>query len=93
MAKKAQIEKGMKVTKAKEKKLRKRPGGSNVGSYGNVSKGDFAGPAGGSPHGSFPVSNLRQAKSALKLAHNAPKPQGIKNFVYKRYPQLRPKKK
>lgn len=91
--KKVTIAKGVKVTKAKEKKMEKRAGGSNVGEYKTVSKKEFAGPSGGSPMGSYPIDTLKRAKSALKLAHNAPNPAGIKNKVYKKYPELKPKKK
>ena len=87
------IGKGMKVSRAKEKKMEKKPGGSNVGEYKNVSKGEFAGPAGGAPAGSYPINTLKRAKSALKLAHNAPNPEGIKRKVYKKYPQLAKGKK
>ena len=65
-------------------------GGSNEGQY---KKGiAFAGPSGGAPKGSFPINTLKRAKSALKLAHNAPRPAGIKRAVYKKCPSLRPKK-
>ena len=92
MAKKVTIGKGMKVSKAQEKKMEKKAGGSNVGEYKNVAKKAFAGPAGGSPRGSFPINTLERAKSALKLAHNAPSPAGIKAAVYKKYPQLKKSK-
>ena len=88
-----QIAKGVKVSKAKEKKMEKRPGGSNVGKYKNVKKKDFAGPKGGSPQGSFPINDLKHARSALRLAHNAPNPEGIKRAVYAKYPALKPKSK
>ena len=65
-----------KLTKAYIKKARKKPGGSNVGEYKGVKS--FAGPAGGAPRGSYPINSLARAKSALKLAHNAPNPGGIK---------------
>ena len=71
------------------KKARKKPGGSNVGKYQTVSKSEFAGPAGGSPQGSYPINTKKRAKSALKLAHNAPNPEGIKKKVYKKYPGLK----
>lgn len=77
----------------KLEKTRSKPGGSNVGEYKNVSKGDFCGPAGGSPEGSFPVNSLKRAKSAIKLAHNAPDPEGVKECVYRKYPSLKPKSK
>lgn len=79
----------MKVSKAQEKRMEKRPGGSNVGEYKTVSKKDFAGTSGGSPKGSYPINTLARAKSALKLAHNAPNPSGIKKAVYAKYPQLK----
>lgn len=80
-----------KKTPAKKKQAaaRKKPGGSNVGKYKGVKA--FAGPSGGAPAGSFPINTLKRAKSALKLAHNAPRPAGIKRAVYKKYPSLRPK--
>ncbi len=87
------IGKGMKVSQAKKKKMEKKAGGSNVGKYKNVKKKDFAGPAGDSPQGSFPIDTLKHARSALKLAHNAPDPEGIKHKVYSKYPQLKPKGK
>lgn len=89
--KKVKIGKNMSVSRAKEKKMEKKPGGSNVGEYKNVSKKDFAGTAGGSPKGSYPINTLSRARSALKLAHNAPNPSGIKRAVYKKYPQLKKK--
>lgn len=72
---------------------RKKPGGSNVGKYKNVAKGEFAGPSGGAPAGSYPINTKSRAKSAIKLAHNAPNPAGIKKKVYQEYPGLKPKAK
>jgi len=74
-----------------QKKARKKPGGSNVGKYKKVKSSDFCGPAGGAPSGSFPVNTLSRGRSALKLAHNAPSPSGIKSCVYNKYPELRKK--
>lgn len=68
---------------------RKKPGGSNVGKYKGVK--EFAGPSGGSPKGSYPINTRERAKSALKLAHNAPNPSGIKKKVYSKYPSLKKK--
>ena len=76
------------AAKKKQAAARKRKGGSNVGKYKGVKS--FAGPSGGAPAGSFPINTLTRAKSALKLAHNAPRPAGIRAAVYKKYPQLRP---
>jgi hypothetical protein len=67
-----------------EAAARKKPGGSNVGDYPNVSKDDFCGPAGGAPEGSYPVNSERRARAALAYAHNAPDPEGIKNCVYRK---------
>ena len=82
-----------KTTAAKKKQAaaRKKPGGSNVGKYKNVKA--FAGPSGGAPAGSYPINTLARAKSALKLAHNAPRPAGIRRAVYRKYPKLKPKAK
>lgn len=93
MVKKTTIGKEMKVRRGQESKMKKRAGGSNVGEYKKVSRKDFAGPSGGSPAGSFPINTLARAKSALKLAHNAPRPSGIKAAVLKKYPELRRSKK
>ena len=77
------------VAKKKQAAARKKPGGSNVGKYKGVKA--FAGPSGGAPAGSFPINTLARAKSAIKLAHNAPRPAGIRAAVYRKYPGLKPK--
>ena len=69
------------------REARKKPGGSNVGDYKGVKS--FCGPAGGSPEGSYPTNTIERARSALKLAHNAPNPEGIKRCVYRKYPSLK----
>lgn len=92
-SKKVTIAKNVTVPRATEKKMQKKAGGSNVGEYKKVSKANFAGPNGGSPQGSYPINTLSRAKSALKLAHNAPNPSGIRSAVYKKYPELKPRKK
>ena len=88
MAKKVTIGKGMKVTRGQEKKMEKKPGGSNVGEYKKVSKKEFAGPSGGAPKGSYPINTRKRAKAALAYAHNAPNPAGIRKAVHKKYPDL-----
>lgn len=93
LKKKETIAKGVKVSKAEAVKSRKKAGGSNVGEYKGVSKSDFAGPAGGAPKGSFPINTKKRAKAALAYARNAPNPTGIKKAVYKKYPEMKPKKK
>jgi hypothetical protein len=65
---------------------RAKPGGSNVGNYPGVKS--FAGPSGGAPKGSFPINTRARAKSALQLAHNAPRPAGIRRAVAAKYPGL-----
>jgi len=89
MDKKVSIAKGIKVTGDKLKSMKKKPGGSNVGKYSGVKKSDFASKTGGAPEGSFPINTLARAKSALKLAHNAPEPAKIKKAVYSKYPSLK----
>lgn len=74
------------------KKDKSKPGGSNAGDY-NKSDGPFCGPSGGAPKGTFPVGTLKRAKAALAYAHNAPNPEGIKQCVYRHWPQLKPKSK
>lgn len=78
----------LKLTDAYIKAAKKKPGGSNVGKYKSVSKTNFAGPSGGAPAGSYPINTKKRAKSALKLAHNAPNPAGIKKAVCKKYPGI-----
>ncbi len=90
--KKVTIGRGMKESAAKVRRARKKPGGSNVGRYKSVAKKDFAGTKGDAPKGSYPINTLKRAKSALKLAHNAPDPAGIRRAVYKKYPSLRGKR-
>jgi len=74
----------MKLTPA-IKAARKKPG-SNVGKYPRTIT--FAGPSGGAPAGSFPINTKKRGESALKLAHNAPHPAGIKAAVTRKYPSL-----
>jgi hypothetical protein len=85
--KKVFIAKTVKVMREKLKKLKKKPGGSNVGKYKTVPEKDFA----GSVPGSFPINTLARAKSALKLAHNDKNPSAVKAKVYLKYPELREK--
>jgi len=82
------ITKNITVTRAKKRKMEEKPGGSNVGEYKRLSKGEFAGPAGGAPQGTYPINTLKRARAALAYAHNAPNPAGIKRAVYKKYPEL-----
>ena len=68
---------------------RDREGSSNAGDYSDVDKDDFCGPAGGSASGTYPVNTRERAKAALRLAHNAPDPEGIKRCVYRKFPELK----
>lgn len=87
------IAKGEKVSKGTESKLKKKPGGSNVGKYKNVSQKEMAGTAGGAPKGSYPINTRKRAKSAMAYAHDAPNPSGIRAKVHAKYPDLGGKKK
>lgn len=86
------IAKGEKVSRGTESKLKKKPGGSNVGKYKGVSQKNMAGEAGGAPPGSYPIDTRKRAKAALAYAHNAPNPAGIRAAVHKKYPSLGKKK-
>lgn len=91
------FKKGGQLSKEYIKKAYEKPGGSNVGkktfASGAKRVGPYAGPSGGAPKGSYPIGDIRHAKAAIKMSGHAPNPQGIKEAVYKKYPQLRPKKK
>jgi hypothetical protein len=91
--KKVTVAKGVEITKAREKKLERKPGSSNTGEYTNVSPANFAGRAGGASHYSFPINTLKRARNALARAHFAPNPEGIRRAVLKKWPQLDPRKK
>ena len=90
--KKVSVAKGVKVKKGAVEKMHKKEGSSNAGKYKNVKPKEFAGAAGGASPYSFPINTLERAKSALKLSHNAPDPEGIKDKVYKKYPELKKRK-
>ena len=83
------VAKGVKIPRSKEKKLEKKPGGSNTGEYKTVKASDFAGAAGGSSKYSFPINTLARARNALARAHFAPDPAGLKRKVYAKWPQLK----
>lgn len=87
------LAKGVKVTRGTEKKLRAKKGSSNTGKYKHVKPKDFAGAAGGASAYSFPIPDLAHARNALARAHFAPNPEGIRNKVYKMYPQLKKRAK
>lgn len=91
--KKVQVAKGKRIPRGKLSKIRTKPGSSNAGEYKDVKADEFAGASGGASKYSYPINTKKRAKSALKLAHNAPDPAGIKAKVYKKYPGLKPKGK
>ncbi len=88
---KVKIAKNKTVSRGEEAKMKKKPGGSNVGKYKDVSA--FAGKSGGAPAGSYPINTRKRAKAALAYAHDAPNPAGIKKAVHNKYPDLGAKKK
>ncbi len=90
--KSVKVAKGVKISKAREKKLEKRPGGSATGEYKGVKKSDFAGSSGDTSPYSYPINTKKRAIAALAYARNAPNPAGIRQAVYKKYPDLRPEK-
>jgi hypothetical protein len=92
MNKKVKVAKGVSVSHGKEEKMREKAGGSNTGKYKNVSPKAFAGKSGGTSAYSFPINTLARARNALARAHYAPRPEGIRSAVYKKYPQLKHKK-
>ncbi len=87
------IGRGLKIKRGEETKLSKRPGGSSIGEYKNVKKGDFAGPSGGAPQGTYPINTRKRAIAALAYARNAPNPAGIRRAVRKKWPNLDAKSK
>lgn len=89
MKKEITVARGVKVSRGKEEKMRKKKGSSSAGKYKNVSQKDFAGASGGASKYSFPIDTLARARNALARAHFAPNPSGIKRAVYRKYPQLK----
>jgi hypothetical protein len=92
MVKKVVIAKGKEESAKEVAKAHQRAGGSNVGKYKKVPEQDFAGPQGNAPKGSYPINTKDRAKSALSYSRYAPDPEGIKNAVYKKYPDLKKNK-
>ena len=89
---KIRVAKGVQIPRGKEQKIKKKPGSSNVGKYKDVDVSQFAGSAGGSSPYSFPINTEKRAKAALAYSRNAPRPEGIKRAVYKKYPALKKRK-
>ena len=87
--KKVTIAKGVKVKHGVESKMRKKKGSSSTGRYKNVSPKDFAGKSGGASAFSFPINDIAHARNALARAHFAPNPEGIKQAVYRKFPELK----
>jgi hypothetical protein len=86
------VAKGVSIPSKEAENLRKKPGGGNSGKYKDVGSGEFAGSAGHTSPYSYPIDTKARAKSALKLAHNAPDPAGIRKAVHEKYPGLGGKK-
>ena len=84
---------GVSVAPGVEEKMRSKKGSSNTGKYKNVKPSDFVGKSGGASPYSFPVNTLARARNALARAHFAPDPEGIKEAVYRKFPQLKKRKK
>ncbi len=91
--KKVTVARGVKVSRGKEEKMREKKGSSSAGKYKTVSPKDFAGASGGSSKYSFPINTIKRARNALARAHFAANPAGIKAKVYKKYPELKKRKK
>lgn len=87
------FKKGGRLSKDYIAEAKEKAGGSNVGNktFANGQKrtGPYVGPSGGAPRGSYPIPDLKHAKAALALAHNAPNPEGIKQAVYRKFPELK----
>ena len=87
--KKITVAKGVKVARGKEEEMREKKGSSSAGKYKTVAPNKFVGKAGGAAKYSFPIDTIARARNALARAHFAPNPSGIKNAVYKKYPELK----
>ncbi len=87
--KRVTVAKGISVPRGTEEKMRSKKGSSSAGKYKNVSPKQFAGKSGGADKYSFPINTLARARNALARAHYAPNPAGIRNAVYRKYPQLK----
>lgn len=88
-----QLKEGGKAVPDRIKAAREKPGGSNVGKKkftdGSKRTGPYVGPSGGAPAGSYPIPDIGHAKAAIRLSGHAPNPSGIKEAVYRKYPQLK----
>lgn len=83
------VAKGVKVQRGTEEKMREKKGSSSAGKYKHVAPSKFAGASGGASKYSFPIPDLAHARNALARAHFAPDPAGIREKVYRLYPQLK----
>lgn len=83
------VAKGVSVKRGEQSKMRKKQGSSNAGKYKDVSPEEFAGESGGADKFSFPINSIARARNALARAHYAPRPEGIRAAVYKKYPELK----
>ena len=92
MCSKVKEAKGVSVKRGTEEKMREKKGSSSAGKYKDVSPKDFAGKSGGASKVSFPINDIAHARNALARAHFAPDPDGIKEAVYRKYPELKKRK-
>lgn len=83
-SKRVSIAKGKSIPASEAKKLRKKPGMSNVGKYKDIAPKNFAG-----PKGTFPINDMAHARNALARAHYAANPESIRAKVYAKYPSLK----
>lgn len=90
--KKITLARGVHVTRGKEEKMREKKGSSSAGKYKTVNPKEFAGSSGGAAKYSFPINTIARARNALARAHYAPDPSGIKEKVYRKYPELKKRK-
>ena len=63
----------------------------NKGKFTEIKKriGPYVGSSGGAPKGSYPIPDKAHAISTLRISGHDPNPQGIKDAVYRKYPELK----
>ena len=66
----------------------------NKGKFPEIKKriGPYVGSSGGTSKGSYPIPDKAHAISVLRLLGHVPNPQGIKDAVYRKYPELKKNK-
>lgn len=63
----------------------------NKGKFPEIKKriGPYVGSSGGTHKGSYPIPDKAHAISVLRLFGHVPNPQGIKDAIYRKYPELK----